>query len=63
MWKNGPGRVAVDIPVDWVVSVAGHVDTFGRCAGVVVDGFVVWPRGGYFRDVTYGTENASAGMD
>lgn len=42
---DGPRGVAVDVAVQGVVAVAGHVDALGRVRGVVVDRFAVGPRG------------------
>lgn len=43
---DGPRGVAVDVAMQGVVAVAGHVDAFGCVRGVVVDRFAVGPRGG-----------------
>lgn len=51
--------VAVDVAVDWVVSVAGAVDAFTGREWVVVDGLAPWPAGGQLGDVAQGAEHAA----
>lgn len=63
MWEDWTWRVSVDVSVERVVSVARSVDAFGCCAGIIVDGFVVWPGGGYFWDIAQWAENSSAGVN
>lgn len=60
VWVDGTWRVAVDISVEWVVSVAGSVDTLGSSAGIVVDRFTEWPRCREFWDVAQWAEDSSA---
>lgn len=63
MREDGAGRVAVDVSVEGVVSVAGSVDALGGCAGIVVDRFAVRPGCREFWDVAQWTEDASARMN